>query len=135
MGKFETMREVFDSLKDNSTIADKISLSEDMQVITVNFHELLEIVVDDDYLSFRSGEFDHHWHPSPGETYELLNELANGKKLFVLYRGGFRMAFNCFLVGLRLRQISNEKFEIEKSKLMKKWNVKSIFSGKEIFKR
>lgn len=134
MEEFKTMREVFNKLRENPDAENKISLSEDGELITAEFHELLQIQVDDDYLSFRSGRFDHHWHPTLDDTYRLLSGLLCGEILFVLYRGGWRRLLNLLLVGSRLREIPKEKFETEKVKLMKNWSVKSIFSGKTIFK-
>lgn len=134
MEKFKTMREVFDKLKENINVINKISLSEDEQLITAEFHEFLEIRVDNDYLNFRSGKFEHHWHPTPDESYRLLNGLSNGEIFFALYRGGYRMLLNFILVGSRLRVMTKEQFEKNKSKLIKSWSIKRIFSGNKIIK-
>ena len=118
---------VFEELKKNKNIGNKIKLIEDKQTLKIEFHEFLIVAVYNEVREYTIDIGETHWHlDTDDEVIKNLTEIANGDIIFIKNTG---------LFAHDIKIMTRDKMET----MFRKWSFgrknQRIYTGNMIFKR
>jgi hypothetical protein len=115
---------VFENLRKNKNVRDKIEFGGDWMMI--NFNEYLYVHCDEDCIAIN--DIERHWHPNNcSEILQSLTDIADGNVIFISRVLGSGVI-------LYTKMIEKEKYEKKMGKYLAKKGLR-IYSGNRIIKR
>ena len=128
------MNRIYELLKNNECFADKLTLDEATNRLTIVFHEYLRLeyiegnysAATDEGLILLNDDLTH-WHiQEDEEASETITSVASGDYVFMERR--------TLLGSVKLRLMDKEKFEKKRDRYMRRKSLR-IYTGTEIIKR
>ncbi|MCL2851057.1 MAG: hypothetical protein FWE01_01710 [Firmicutes bacterium] len=118
---------VFEKLKKNKNISNKITLSENKQSLEIKFHGFLHVTVFDEGHEYTVSTKETHWHlDTDDEVIRNLTEIANGDIVFIRNTG-------LFAQGIKI--VMRDEMEAMFGKPLFGRKNQRIYTGNMIFKR
>lgn len=128
---------IYEVLKRNENIGDKIKISDTKDSIEIEFNEYLWIHGSGDIMYLNNDLNHYHFDDVDFEDFgQWLTDIANGDIVFIEDKSRFslKMLKGIILLPWNLQTISKQKYEKNKQKYLSKKNLR-IYTGNAIIKR
>jgi len=126
----ERMVSIYEILRKNETIGDKIKLRPDGYCIDIKFNEYLHICIADDQIIYNNNLLHEHYF-SDEELLNEINDIASGKIIFI---ENVRTTLIKLVPSLNLKKLTKTQYDKKRSKYFYKNHLR-IYTGNCVMKR